>query len=69
MTEPTLVRTRRVLTHIGETSLFVQFGHPTDDGDLLEDSAVVAIAHRDWDELGRPEEITVTIEGGDLLNG
>jgi hypothetical protein len=22
----------------------------------------------DWDEMGRPEEITVTIEPGDLLN-
>lgn len=36
-----------------------------EDGDVND---TVYISRADWDDMGRPETITVTVEPGDLLN-
>lgn len=47
---------------LGEVSPFVSF--VSDD---LHRS--VKVTRRDWNEMGKPETVTLTVEPGDLLNG
>lgn len=44
---------------------------PDDDGNPtgVAPTTTVCIPLLDWDDLGRPDTITVTIEPGDHLNG
>lgn len=38
---------------------------PEEDGDIPD---TVYISWADWEDMGRPEVVTVTVEPGDLLN-
>lgn len=66
MAEPTLLKTQRVLDHSMRTDHHVSFSSPDDTMDRL---TFVAIANEVWEDLGKPECITVTVEPGDKLNG
>ncbi len=43
---------------------FVQ--HPEEEGEVARG---VDVLTQDWEDMGRPDIVTVTIEPGDLLNG
>lgn len=49
----------------GEHGTHVMFSYDHDDGVQVP---VMWLPHEDWEELNRPDEITVTIEPGDVLN-
>ena len=42
------------------------FASRSDDDGSIQRSC--SIPHQDWDDMGRPTRVTVTIEPGDLLN-
>lgn len=41
----------------------------TRDDDTHEATRIVEVTIEDWNDLGRPDQLTVTIEPGDALNG
>jgi hypothetical protein len=57
-----VMKTRTVLDRAPGTATFLQ------DEDLLGRKHVVSLDHDVWEDMGKPETITVTIEPGDLLN-
>lgn len=58
---PLLTSTRAALTLITANDRHAWF--------QLEDGYVVRIAADVWDDMGRPDTLTVTVEPGDALNG
>jgi len=54
-------RTRKVLRFRSRVERVVQYGRPEDD-------FATHLTVADWEDLGRPDEITVTVEPGDQLN-
>lgn len=62
-----LVKTTRVLQYEGNLGdNRVRFSRaPDEPGDL---TTIVSLDRDSWEDLGRPDHITITIEPGDLLN-
>lgn len=66
MKATTLTKTRSILTRIATGRTHVSFAsHSEDDGSI---DRHVEVRRATWDDLGQPEQITLTIEPGDLLN-
>ena len=63
--QKTLERTRSVLRLIIFDSGYATFGS---SGDPLSRRLTLKIREDEWRELGEPNEVTITIEPGDLLN-
>ena len=64
----TLRKTEHVLGHVEGSPLegYVYFSRQPDEaGDLPLD---VHLPREDWDDMGRPEVVTVTVQPGDRLN-
>lgn len=59
-----MTRTVKVLDRVPDTA--VTFTVDTEPGEAP--AAFVTIALADWDDLGQPDQLTVTIEPGDRLN-
>ena len=73
---PRMSKTTRLLNHDPDLSDSYEavYVTPTDDGDTGRPAGVtpvttVCIPRLDWDDLDRPDTITVTIAPGDHLNG
>ncbi|KQP83728.1 hypothetical protein [Aeromicrobium sp. Leaf291] len=67
MTTANLTKTRSVLDLVPNAlsdDLAVFASHDEDTGQVLRS---VRFSQRDHDDMGRPEQVTVTIEPGDLL--
>lgn len=62
------VSRRMVVLHEVRGGTSVTFGcQPDPENDALA-SISLQISGHDWEELGRPTKVTVSIEPGDLLN-
>ena len=73
---PRMSKTTRLLNHDPDLSDSYEavYVTPTDDGDTdrstdFAPATTVCIPLIDWDDLDRPDTITVTIAPGDHLNG
>ena len=67
---PRMSKTTRLLNHdpdLSDSYYEAVYVTPTDDGDTPV--TMVCIPLLDWDDLDRPDTITVTIEPGDHLDG
>lgn len=65
----TLVKTRFVVDLLHEDfEECVTFGSEHDPDDPNR-HRIITLDSKVWDELGRPNQITITLEPGDLLNG
>lgn len=62
----TLSKTRSILTVSSVSAHSVQFASYDEEAGGLE--RLVQLSKYDWDDLGRPKEITLTIEPGDKLD-
>ena len=61
-----LIRRIHLIMRVHRTDAFtVQFIEPLDE---LGDARGINLCRRDWDDMGSPDTITVTIEPGDTLN-
>lgn len=59
-----MTRTVKVLDRVPNTAVTFT----VDTGPDEVPAAVVTITLADWDDLGQPDQLTVTIEPGDRLN-
>lgn len=68
----TLVKSQSVLKLEYQGKYYTRFGHPdvnADDKDrTFHADRVLSMSSQDWKELGKPREVTITIEQGDKLN-
>lgn len=62
-----LVRSQQVLTHIGSIGTREKFIR-LEEGRLQGAMTRVDLTAEQYEEMGRPSEITVTVEPGDKLN-
>lgn len=69
MTNATCTKSRSILHKSSVTSQLASFGraeeeNPEDNGTVR----ILVLAREDWEDMGQPETITITIEPGDHLN-
>lgn len=62
-----LTKTRKVLTFFTETEAELLFSAEVAD-DEVYGRTLYPLSKQDWEDMGRPETITVSIEPGDRLN-
>lgn len=55
-----------VVGYFGEHAVVFEVGR--DEDELVRPPAELQIGKEDWQDMGEPDKITVTIEPGDLLN-
>jgi hypothetical protein len=61
-----LIKSQKVLDYLGPTADVHYFGTPDEDsGNVM---LGYKLTQRDFDDFGRPEKLTITIEPGDKLN-
>ena len=67
---PRMSKTTKLLNHdpdLSDSYYEAVYVTPTDDGDTPVTTVCIPLI--DWDDLDRPDTITVTIAPGDHLNG
>ena len=57
---------QQVIMHRRVPGIYTE--HFQEDFTDLRHPRYIAVSRGDWDDMGRPEVVTVTIEPGDLLN-
>jgi hypothetical protein len=65
----TLAKTASVLTVISKGEKSVSFGRTMEEINDGVSGRMVWLSAEDWKELGEPEEVTVTIQPGNTLDG
>lgn len=68
-TSQILKHTSVLRTNVRENSTAEVITFTREQDDLSDLPDVYMLERGDWEGLGRPREITVTVEPGDLLNG
>ena len=67
MSSGRLTKTTKVLDFYTETETELLFAQEADE-DEVHGKTLYPLSKQDWEDMGRPEQITISIVPGDLLN-
>lgn len=63
-----LLKTEKVLKYLGFSKQWAHFNDHSPENSELKNVTFVDLKVSDWEEMGTPTTVTITIEAGDKLN-